>query len=251
MPRLIDYLRAGGSRAAIQAMSRCAPVDSGFDLIRLGGLADGGYLVPDDLQGIGALFSPGVADSSKFELEFAARGIPCYLADRTVDGPRQSHPSFHFTKKHLGTLSDSNTMRLPEWISEHRPGSDDLVLQMDIEGAEYRVLSDCPNDVLARFRIIVLELHHCARIVRPWANRPLTSLIERLTTTHAVVHLHANNQAPPRRWFGLRVHPLLELTLLRRDRLRAQRRTVSLPHALDRPNVPSKREWPLDPAWLR
>lgn len=251
MARLIDYIRAGGVRSAVETMSRCTPSDCGLDLIRLGGPADGGYLIPNDLAGITALFSPGVADSSNFELAFAERGIPCYLADRSVEGPPQTHPLFHFTRKHLGTMNNSQTIRLSDWVAEHRPGSGDLALQMDIEGAEYSVLADCPQEVLMRFRIIVLELHHCARIVRPWANGPITSLLQRLTETHAVVHLHANNKAAPRRWLSMRVHPLLEFTLLRRDRLREPTRTITLPHALDRPNIPSKPEWPLDPAWRR
>lgn len=37
------------------------------DLIRLGPNGDGGYLVPDDLTGIEACFSPGVCATSEFE----------------------------------------------------------------------------------------------------------------------------------------------------------------------------------------
>ncbi len=51
------------------------PIDSGHSLVRLGGDGDGGYLVPDDLEGIGACFSPGVSDVADFELAFAARGV--------------------------------------------------------------------------------------------------------------------------------------------------------------------------------
>ena len=51
------------------------PIDSGHPLVRLGGEGDGGYLVPDDLDGIGACFSPGVSDVANFELAFANRGV--------------------------------------------------------------------------------------------------------------------------------------------------------------------------------
>jgi len=243
------YFRSGGARTAIDTMSACAPIDCGHELVRLGGPADGGYLVPNDLDGVLALFSPGVAESSSFELEFARRGTPCFLADRSVPGPQLNHPLFHFTQKHLGTFNDSQTMRLDDWVNAHSPGSGDLVLQMDIEGAEYGVLSDCSDELIQRFRIIVIELHHCARIVRPWCNQPIITLLKRLTKSHAVVHLHANNQAPPRRWLGMRLHPLLEFTFLRRDRLKGQGCAVSLPHELDRANIPDKREWALDPTW--
>ncbi len=44
------------------------PFDVGHPLIRIGAFSDGGYLVPSDLQGIKACFSPGVSQQSSFEL---------------------------------------------------------------------------------------------------------------------------------------------------------------------------------------
>ncbi|OYV05445.1 MAG: hypothetical protein CFE26_11565, partial [Verrucomicrobiales bacterium VVV1] len=38
-------------------------------LVRLGPPRDGGYLVPDDLTGIAACFSPGVEQQSGFEFD--------------------------------------------------------------------------------------------------------------------------------------------------------------------------------------
>jgi hypothetical protein len=39
-----------------------------FNLLRIGGDSDGGYLVPDDLENISSCFSPGVSDIFNFEL---------------------------------------------------------------------------------------------------------------------------------------------------------------------------------------
>ncbi len=61
-------------------------IDPGIDLIRVGGDADGGYLIPDDLAGIEACFSPGVDTVATFERDMVARGIPCHLIDASVDG---------------------------------------------------------------------------------------------------------------------------------------------------------------------
>ena len=83
-------------------MRTVSPVATEHQLVRIGGSADGGYLVPDDLAGISALFSPGVADTADFESVFAARGVPCFLADYSVDAPPVSSPLFHFEKKYLG-----------------------------------------------------------------------------------------------------------------------------------------------------
>ena len=60
------------------------PVDCGIPLIRIGGNADGGYLVPDDLDGIEYCFSPGVNTVADFENDLADRKIRSFLADLSV-----------------------------------------------------------------------------------------------------------------------------------------------------------------------
>jgi hypothetical protein len=47
------------------------PVDTGKELLRVGPSGDGGYLVPDDLEGIEYCFSPGVSSESGFEAALA------------------------------------------------------------------------------------------------------------------------------------------------------------------------------------
>ena len=47
-----------------ELIKKISPVDSGRKMIRLGPDKDGGYIIPDDLEGITACFSPGVADEA-------------------------------------------------------------------------------------------------------------------------------------------------------------------------------------------
>jgi hypothetical protein len=69
----------------IETLSALWPVDTGHKLIRVGGELDGGYLVPDDLDGIVACFSPGVGGSASFEADLRKRSnIPIHLCDRDV-----------------------------------------------------------------------------------------------------------------------------------------------------------------------
>lgn len=79
-------------------ISRLRPIKGGFDLLRVGPTGDGGYLVPDDLAGIEACFSPGVGDISGFELDCAGRGMKVFLADHSVAKPSGNHECFTFTK---------------------------------------------------------------------------------------------------------------------------------------------------------
>ncbi|WQS07756.1 hypothetical protein KVE43_05455 [Helicobacter pylori] len=46
------------------------PIKTEHDLVRWGDKHDGGYLIPNDFEGIRALFSPGVGGVSAFEEDF-------------------------------------------------------------------------------------------------------------------------------------------------------------------------------------
>lgn len=48
---------------------------------------DGGYLVPNDLEGIEACFSPGVDKISEFELDCLNYGMKIYMPDKSVEKP--------------------------------------------------------------------------------------------------------------------------------------------------------------------
>lgn len=110
-------------------IDRLHPLATDIDLIRLGPDRDGGYLVPDDLAGIEACFSPSVSDSSDFELACAQRGMQVFLADWSVDGPATRHEHFHFTKKFVGATTSERFMTVADWVKHASIAPDsDLLL---------------------------------------------------------------------------------------------------------------------------
>lgn len=204
------------------------PMSKAGALIPFGGPGDGQYLVPDDLDGLEALFSPGVADRKSFEDEFVLRlGIQAHLMDASTDVDRLKTPLLEkqtFLKKWLEPERSSNSVSLEEWVQEMAPGKSDLALQMDIEGAEYRNLAKAPRPLLRRFRIIVIELHGLGRLGQQPARfiRENGRAIAALTADHKVVHAHPNNNS---RVFSFSTPPyevpdVVEFTLLRKDRVR-------------------------------
>jgi hypothetical protein len=227
------------------------PVTTRFDLTRLGQPRDGGYLIPDDLNGITACFSPGVDVKSSFEADLAARSIPCYLADASVDGPAAVHPLIHFQKKFLGVLEDETTITLDKWVNENAPGDGDLLLQMDIEGAEWPAMLNVSDAVLKRFRIIVLELHGMERLLDPFAFDVIAATMNRLLTNFHVVHSHPNNHIPPHQGAGLTLPRDMEISFLRRDRAPATRYATAFPHPLDAACSPDRPDYPLPQDWYR
>ena len=64
----LGFLYVGRSSSRLQDfIHRLHPEEVDIPLVRMGDERDGGYLVPDDLAGIAALFSPGVAQNSSFK----------------------------------------------------------------------------------------------------------------------------------------------------------------------------------------
>jgi hypothetical protein len=217
------------------ALGALHPVSSVRPLIRIGGDGDGGYLVADDLDGIAACFSPGVAAMADFELAMADRGIPSFMADASVAGPPVSSPYFHFVPKFLAASPSADCITLEDWVSASAPAGD-LLLQMDIEGAEWEVLLATPSAVLRRFRIMVIELHHLHRLFDGFSGRLLTAALNKVLADFHVVHAHPNNALPAETRNGVTIPRLLEITLLRKDRAVGPYRS-DFPHPLDRDNT--------------
>lgn len=186
------------------------------DLVRVGGNGDGGYWMPQNLEGIHAVFSPGVGGLSEFELLFAERDVPCFMIDASVEGPARHHPNFHFQRLWLANETrPGQTISLEDWVQASAPEGD-LILQIDIEGDEYPVLLTASDALLSRFRIIALELHNVTAITSRAGLQLVDSLINRLLTTHEIAHSNKNDTCRQITVRGLRVPNCLELTLLRR-----------------------------------
>ncbi|MEM6932128.1 MAG: FkbM family methyltransferase [Pseudomonadota bacterium] len=220
-------------------------------LTRIGPMSDGGYLVPDDLEGLAACLSPGTSTEAGFDYEMADRGMPVIMADPTVEGPPVEHPNFRFEKKSVGSRDDTTSTTLRRLIEKHLADTEgDLILQMDIEGAEYAVLLDLDPATLGRLRIMAIEFHHLDQVFAAGFGEIVAAAIAKLKQTHAVVHLHANNWRPLIRRGEIAIPPILEATFHRRDRHRPDPDvSLSYPHPLDAVSVPSRSDIILPEIW--
>ena len=233
-------------------MNLLRPMDAGYPLIRIGGEGDGGYLLPDDLLGIRACFSPGVAEQATFEKELQGRGITPYLADHSVNGPPTGCTEMSFEKKFLGTYNSDIYTTLAAWRGRHPDASNgDLLLQMDIEGGEYEVLANIDPELLRRFRMIVIEFHDLECLAQPLCHRHMRHALTKLSCDFIPVHLHPNNYAGIAQIGPLRVPRMMEITYLRRDRCKTISPRYDFPHPQDRDNVPNKPPAPLPPEWFQ
>jgi hypothetical protein len=227
------------------------PVQTNFKLIRVGGANDGGYLIPDDLDGIAACFSPGVADTATFEADLCRRGIGSHLADGSVDGAPKGFTPLSFTKKHLDGYDDEDNMTLSSWVlgTDAYQFGEDLILQMDIEGGEYATIIATPKAVLKKFRIICIEIHDTDAWFNPIAWNTVCTFFAKLTEDFHVVHNHPNNNCGTVDANGFILPKVFELTLLRKDRSETLGFVEDLPHPLDARNVLDKPVLKLSKEW--
>ncbi len=222
--------------AAVRALLRSLhPHTTKRPLVRFGPNSDGGYLVPDDLDGIVACFSPGVDQISGFEKQCADRGMRVFLADGSVDRPAESHELFQFIKKNLGAATNDNSMTLDAWVEMSLDDScSDLLLQIDIEGGEYEVLLATSDELMGRFRVIVAEFHHLDKLFGQPFFGLASSTFNKILQTHACVHIHPNNCCGIMKLNGLQVPRIAEFTFIRKDRAGNDAYATTFPHALDR-----------------
>lgn len=222
------------------------PVKTNFDLVRIGGNNDGGYLLPDDLEGIEACFSPGVDVTASFEKDLLERGIKSHLADASVDAPPDGLEVASFTKSFLGGVTNQTHMTMESWVHGNGSYIGDLLLQMDIEGAEYETILATPNTILNRFRIIAIEIHNVQDWFNPVAWGCVKTFFNKLTTKFHVVHNHPNNNCPfVQIGDDLILPTVFEMTFLRKDRSPDLGFCTEFPHPLDAPNVLDKPDRPL------
>lgn len=235
-----------------QFFQRIRPVTTNKELIRIGAEEDGGYLLPDDLEGVTACFSPGVSIESHFEMTLADQGIRSFLADYSVEAPALDHSLFDFEKKFIGLSSADHVMTLDEWVTD-KVGSDasDMILQMDIEGAEYEVLCDASSELMNSFRIIIIEFHNLDDILDRHGFQLIDIVFRKLLKYFDIVHVHPNNNVKIISYKGYEIPECMEFTFLNKERITSRHYTEHFPHPLDAKNSLEKPDVELPFCWYK
>ena len=209
----------------------------GWDFVRIGNAHDGGYVMLDDFHPGSIAYSFGINDDVTWDRDMANRGYEVFMYDHTIDSLSEEHPAFHFQRKGIaGTAEPPNLDTLEHYVEENLHASRrHMILKMDVEGAEWKSLLACPEDVLQSFDQIVLELHD---MVVHENEDEMFAMLAKLNRTHAVTHLHANNYSNEYELDGHAYTDALEVTYA--NRAVYDCRPGGEPHAeLDAPCCPS------------
>lgn len=215
------------------------PVTTNLELVRLGGSLDGSYLVPlIDLKYDGVI-SPGVGQTFEFERAIADSSCKVVLIDGTVDKPQDLPPDFIFLQKMLGSSekTQDSQISIEEVINRYFPTSQSLVLQMDIEGGEYEVLTSIDESDLTPFALVLVEFHHLHKLNEsPAWNSSIKRATQIFMRDFLLVHTHPNNAGGFFLWRFRKLPKVVETTWIRKSLVADIREPAKLPHPLDSRN---------------
>ena len=207
-----------------------------FDLVRVGRDYDGGYIMLDDLPG-GIAYSFGISTDVSWDKDMASRGYDVFMYDHTIDGLPEENPRFHWSKLGIsdGTSQDDRLKTLEELITANgHEGERNMILKMDVEGAEWGFLETAKPETLAQFSQMTFEFHDMTNPQDP--ERVLSSL-RKINATHQLVHLHANNFSGYITADGKNFASVLEASYVLRGKHKfSSDYDVMLPLEIDSPN---------------
>ncbi|HEY0737769.1 MAG TPA: DUF6065 family protein [Herpetosiphonaceae bacterium] len=245
--KIVDVRAAPVAPEAEAFLSALVVYQSPVAKVRLGTDTDGGYIICDHLGPYDLLLSGGIGGDNSFEIDVIERyGVDCYAFDHSVATVQQHHPRLTFIQKSISPISSEYSSNLKEFLRQ----SDDILLKLDIEGAEFAWISALATEELLKFKQIVIEVHDL--FARDYSES--RSFLSKLTANHVLVHVHANNWRGTVNVGGIAVPEVFECTFIRKDCYPSPLipNQDPIPSALDRPNLATRpdiclRGWPFAP----
>jgi len=221
--------------------------------VRVGGPADGGYVMANDLTNTVAV-SLGVGWDDSWEISALEGGaVAVAQFDPTIRRPPHALHNTSFHRKGVAAVTDEtqSAVSLEKALDLADPsGNKEFVLKMDIEGSEWSVFDAAPADWGRRVRQLAVEIHELRTLVDEERAEEIVRVLRKISETHAPVHLQANNAVRLARLGRYSVPDALEVTWVRRDLVESCPTPTTLWHELSARNDPRLPIVSLD-GWLK
>lgn len=215
----------------LQVMS----VVGGHEFIRIGRMHDGGYIMLNDFADITKVYSFGISNDVSWEKDMASRGIFCHMYDHTIDKLPEDNHLFSWKKRGIAgqdvpakSLYSLETLMRENGDIENK----NLILKMDVEGAEWKCLTNTSSTILDNFVQMVFEFHD---VTNP-SNEYVLPVFNKLNITHVPVWLHGNNNQPAEMAGGITFAPAMEVLYLNKRCYQFCQECESFPWVIDMPN---------------
>lgn len=222
----------------VRKLTQVYSVIGNKDYIRVGDDKDGGYIMLDDFNCNLKAYSYGINKDVTWDKQLAdGYGMDIFMYDHTIDGLPEENEHFHFFKKGVAgeDMPEESLYSLETCLKDNNHlGSDNMILKMDVEGAEWQVINSTPSKIFAGFRQIAFELHE---LDHPNREAEIIKALEKLNETHFPVWVHGNNYVSAITAGDTVLPSALEILYLNRNVYEYEEKKVYFPWTLDAPNT--------------
>ena len=198
------------------------PMDvSGKTKIRLGDNGDGGYVTIEPEfknNNDGIAYSFGISTSDPWSMEMVKKGYEVFQYDGTIESSPDNHPMIHFFKFMItGSLdTNPNEKNIQQILKDHAHYGKNIMLNIDIEGAEWDFFDSITKEEILQFEQIIVEFHSFSLNDNELQKK--VNILKKINETHQCIHLHANNCGPVIVLRALHLLPtVMEASYIRKD----------------------------------
>ena len=233
-------------------LKKLSPVATDKNLIRIGSINDGGYIVPSVLEDIKYCYSAGIGFNYDFEFELAKKGIKCFMADYSIN-EIEKNSNLIFDKIFIRGNSYGKYLTIEDWIQKKEVNpSVGSILKIDVEGDEYKILNSVNKDFFLKFKIIIIEFHNLHYLFNEKFFFSFHDIIEKIINNFYCVHVHPNNDVDfIKKKENITIPPVMEFTFINKKNLKINNQKLFFPNKLDSDNNPDKRSIVLPECWKK
>lgn len=199
-------------------ISKIRVKDVNYELIRIGEMNDGGYLLPEKIITKNKyLLSAGVGDTTKFEDDLKKKfKIESFLIDFSVN---LSLSKYNFTKKKIDYFDNyKNKITLNSWIDQiknsHNINLTESILKIDIESYEIEAFLNISENNLSKFTILIVEFHDFASLKNKISLRIYNIIFDKILKYFEICHIHPSNCSGSFKIRDLNVPYVMEFTFI-------------------------------------
>lgn len=233
-------------------IKKLSPVATDKNLIRIGSINDGGYIVPNVLEDIKYCYSAGIGFNYDFEYELTKKGIKCFMADYSIS-EIEKNSNLIFDKIFISGNSEEKYLSIEDWIKKKEVDpSVGSILKIDVEGDEYKILNSVNKDFFLKFKIIIIEFHNLHYLFNEKFFFSFQDIIEKIINNFYCVHVHPNNDVDfIKKKENIIIPPVMEFTFINKKNLKTNNQKLFFPNKLDSDNNPDKRSIVLPECWKK
>ncbi|MDR2666722.1 MAG: FkbM family methyltransferase, partial [Holosporales bacterium] len=167
-PKGVHYYGRGLWEEDVKSMLRfIKPMKAvGENKVRMGWDKDGGYVMldPGSPADGGIVYSFGVSSYDPWSSDMAHRGFSVYQYDGTIESPPETGHNMYFFKYNItgDIVPQPGHKNIKTIFSDlGHDKNNDIILNVDIEGAEWDFFKNISTLEILKFRQIIVEFHKC------------------------------------------------------------------------------------------